>query len=229
MGSFTTLKAADGHELQAYVAMPEGESIGGLVVVQEIFGVNAHIRNVTDGFAREGYVAVAPALFDRVERGVELKYEGADMQRAVGLMQKLDPEAALLDVAAAFEEAKAKSSKDAGVVGYCYGGLMSWLSATRGENVEMQPACTVAYYPGGIGKFANEEPACPVMIHIGTADSHIGPEQIEAVRSAHPEVEIYTYEGAEHGFNCDMRSSFDPEAAASALERTLKFLKANIS
>ena len=229
MGSFTTLKAADGHEFQAYVAVPEGAPIGGLVVVQEIFGVNAHIRSVADGFAKDGFVAVAPALFDRVERGVELKYEGDDMQKAVSLMQKLDPATVLLDVAAAFGEAKGKSGKDAGVVGYCYGGFTAWLTATRGLTVEVQPACAVGYYAGGIGKVATEEPSCPVMLHFGGRDTHIGPEQVEAVREAHPEVTIYLYPEAEHGFNCDARASFNPEAAKLARERTVEFLKTHIS
>jgi carboxymethylenebutenolidase len=229
MGSFKTLKAADGHELQAYVATPEGLVVGGLVVIQEIFGVNAHIRRVADGYAKDGFLVVAPALFDRTEKGVELKYEGEDMQKAYALMQKLSPDTALLDVAAAFEEAKTESGKDVGVVGYCFGGFLSWLAATRGETVKIKPACTIGYYAGGIGKVATEEPTCPVLLHFGGADTHIGPDQIEAVRSAHPEVKIYVYDGAEHGFNCDMRASFNPEAAKLARERSLAFLKAHIA
>lgn len=229
MGSFTTLTAADGHELQAYVAVPEGPSIGGLVVIQEIFGVNGHIRSVADSYAKDGFYAIAPAIFDRVEKDVELKYEGEDMQKAVALMQKLDPKTVLMDVAAAFHEAETKSGKDVGVVGYCYGGFTSWLTATRGEDYEMQPACAVGYYAGGIGKVADEEPSCPVLLHFGAADTHIGPDQIEAVRSAHPEVTIHIYEGAEHGFNCNVRSSYNPEAAKLARERTLAFLKENIA
>ena len=229
MGSFTTLKASDGHELQAYVAVPEGAPIGGLVIVQEIFGVNAHIRGVVEDFAREGFLAVAPVIFDRVERGVELRYDGDDGQKGYALMQRLEPAMVLLDIAAAFEKAKVESGKDAGIVGYCYGGLMSWLTATRGEMVKVQPACAVGYYAGGIGKVATEEPSCPVMLHFGGKDSHIGMEQVEAVRAAHPEVTIYVYPDAEHGFNCDVRASYNPEAAALARERTLEFLKTHIS
>ena len=229
MGSFTTLKAADGHELQAYVAMPEGTPVGGLVVVQEIFGVNQSIRDVADSYAKDGFVAVAPAIFDRYERDVELGYDQADMQKAFALYGKLNPDTVLLDVAAAFGEAKEKSGKDVGVMGFCYGGLTSWLSATRGETVKIQPACTVGYYAGGVGSVAKEEPVCPVMLHFGLADSHIGQEQVEAVRSAHPEVQIFLYEGAEHGFGNHMRSSFNPEAAKIARERTLAFLKENIA
>jgi carboxymethylenebutenolidase len=229
MGSFTTLKAADGHELQAYVAMPEGTPIGGLVVVQEIFGVNESIQTVADDYAKDGFVAVAPAIFDRYERGVYLGYGEQDMQKAFGLYAKLSPETVLLDVAAAYEEAKTKSGKDVAVMGFCYGGLTSWLSATRGENYKMQPACTVGYYAGGVGGVASEDPSCPVMLHFGGADSHIGPDQIEAVRTAHPEVEIYLYDGAQHGFANFMRPSFLPAAADLARERTLEFLKTNLA
>ncbi len=234
MSEYVTLKAADGQELSGYVARPEGQPIGCLVVVQEIFGVNEHIRSVADGYAKDGFLAVAPALFDRFEKGVELKYEGEDMQRAFGFYQKLKPETALMDVAAAYEFLKAEG-KGIGVIGYCYGGLMAWLSATRGEDLKMQPACTVGYYAGGIGNVATEEPSCPVMLHFGGNDSHIGLDQVEAVRKAHgahddgDEVQIFVYDGADHGFNCDMRASYNPEAAKLARERSLAFLKANIA
>jgi len=174
-------------------------------------------------------VVVAPAIFDRYERNVELGYGEEDMKKAFGLYAKLNMDAVLLDVAAAYEEAKAKSGKDAGIFGFCYGGLTSWLSATRGETVKFQPACTVGYYAGGIGSVATEEPSCPVMLHFGGADSHIGSDQVEAVRSAHPEVEVYLYSGAEHGFANHMRPSFNPDAAALARERTLAFFKTHIA
>ena len=227
MGKIVELKAQDGHELDAYVATPEGEPIGALVVIQEIFGVNSHIRSIADGYAKDGFLAIAPALFDRYEKGVELKYDAEDMQRVYGLYGKLDPKTALLDVAAAFAKVQ-ETVKNVGVIGYCYGGFMSWISATRGLSVGMAPKCTVGYYAGGIGNVATEEPSCPVLLHFGGADTHIGPEQIEAVRSAHSEVTIYVYDGAEHGFNCDQRSSFNPDAAKLARERSLEFLKTHI-
>jgi len=228
MSEWLKLKAADGHELSGYVARPEGEPIGALVLVQEIFGVNAHIRGVADGYAKDGFLVIAPALFDRFERGVELKYEGEDAKRANEFWKKLNPDIALIDIAAAYDEAR-KAEKGIGVLGYCFGGLMSWLTATRGETLKMQPSCCVGYYPGGIGKYAKEEPSCPVLLNFGADDSNIGNEQVDAVRSAHPEVEIFVYEGAGHGFNCDARSSYNPQAAALARERTLRFLKTHVA
>jgi carboxymethylenebutenolidase len=222
------LKASDGHELSGYLARPQGEAIGCLVVVQEIFGVNQHIRSVADGYAKDGFIALAPALFDRIERNIELSYEGEDLKRAFELYQKLKPETALLDVAAAFHRLEGEG-KGIGVIGYCFGGFMSWLSATRGETLKMQPDCCVGYYPGGIGTAAKEEPSCPVMLHFGADDTHIGQDQVKAVSEAHPEVEIFVYEGAGHGFNCDARSSYNPEAAKLARSRSLEFLKKHIA
>ncbi len=229
MGESLQVTAQDGHTLSAYIARPEGDPKGAIVVVQEIFGVNAHIRSVADRFAQEGYLALAPALFDRTERGVELRYEGEDMQKAFGLMQKLSPETALMDVAAAFTRLKQESSSGVAVVGFCYGGFLAWLSATRGSALGLTPDCCVGYYAGGIGGVAKEEPNCPVLLHFGAEDSHIGPEQVQAVREAHPEVEIFVYEGAEHGFNCDARASFNPKQAKIAWERTLAFLKSHVA
>ncbi len=230
MSDWIKLKASDGHELKAYVARPKGEAIGALVLIQEIFGVNPHVRGVADGYAKDGFLVIAPAIFDRYERDVELKYEGEDQQRAfTHFYPKLNPDVTLLDVAAAYEEAK-KSGKGVGVIGFCYGGLMSWLAATRGENLKMQPSCCVGYYAGGIGSVAKEEPSCPVMLHFGAEDTHIGKDQIDAVRAAHPEVEIFLYEGAGHAFNRDADpKSYNAAASKLARERSLAFLKANIA
>jgi carboxymethylenebutenolidase len=223
MGDTVKIQAVDGHELDAYVAKPAGEPIAGLVVIQEIFGVNRHIQSIADGYAKDGFFAVAPALFDRVERGVELTYEGEDAKKGMALLQKTDIAKALADVEAALAFAVKETRKKAGVIGYCFGGLLAWLSATR-----LHPAAAVGYYAGRIGNFAAEIPKVPVQLHFGKLDTHIPAEQVEAVHAAHPEVEIHWYEGAGHGFNCDMRASYNPQAAALARGRALAFLKKNL-
>ncbi len=228
MSEWVNLTAADGHELTGYLARPEGEPIGALVVVQEIFGVNQSIRSVADSYAKDGFVAIAPALFDRFEKAVELGYEGDDLTKAYALYGKLNPDTQLLDIAAAYEYVRG-TGKGIGVVGFCYGGLLSWLCATRGETLKMQPSCCVGYYAGGVGKVAAEEPSCPVLLHFGAADDHIGKDQVDAVRAAHPEVQIYLYEGAGHAFANEARTSFVPAAAKLARQRSLEFLKTHIA
>jgi carboxymethylenebutenolidase len=223
MSEFVKLKAADGHELSAYVALPEGEPLAGLVVIQEIFGVNPHIRSVADGYAKDGFLAVAPAIFDRIERGVELGYEGADAEKARSFVPRLDIDLAVADVQAAIEYAASASGGKAGVIGYCLGGRLAWLSATR-----LHPAAAVGYYAGRIGNYAAEEPSAPVMLHFGKQDTHIPAEEVEKVSSAHPEVQVYWYD-AGHGFSCDARASFNPEAAKLARERSLEFLKTHLA
>jgi carboxymethylenebutenolidase len=230
MGEFVKVTANDGNELSAYVTRPEGTPTGAVVVVQEIFGVNRHIQSVADSYAKEGYVAIAPAIFDRIENGVELEYTEEGWKKAFELYGKLNVDTALLDVAAAYKFIEAEDHKGIAVVGFCYGGLMAWLAATRGEVLKIQPSCTVGYYAGGIGNVAKEEPSCPVMLHFGADDSHIGKDQNDAVREAHPNVEIYVYEGAGHAFNRDADAkSYNPDAAKLARQRTLEFLRTHIA
>lgn len=224
MGEHVTLTAADGQKFDAYVAHPEGELLAGLVVVQEIFGVNAHIRSVADGYAKDGFLAVAPALFDRIERGVELGYDPPDMQKAMSLIPKIDVEKALLDVGAALDYAAKGTHKKAGIVGYCFGGTMAWLAATR-----LHPAAAVGYYGGHIANYAAETPSAPVMLHFGKEDAHIPASAVEKVHAAHPEVEIYWYENAGHAFNRDIGSGYNPEAAREARRRTLDFIKKHLA
>jgi carboxymethylenebutenolidase len=150
------LTAADGHELEAYVATPSGEPIAGLVVVQEIFGVNQHIRSIADGYAKDGFLAISPALFDRYERGVELGYEGADAQKARSFLSRLDIDAAVRDTAAALDYVRSRTGKKSGVIGYCFGGTIAWLAATR-----LNSDAAVGYYGGRIAMFANEQPNAP--------------------------------------------------------------------
>lgn len=219
MSEYVTLVASDGHQLSAYVARPEGRPIAGLVVVQEIFGVNPHIRSVADGYAKDGFFVIAPSLFDRVECGVELGYEGADREKAMSLLPKLEAEKALTDISAAMNYASGETCKKVGVIGYCFGGTLAWVAAAR-----LRPGAAVGYYGGRIGNYAGEKPAAPVMLHFGKEDAHIPPEEVEKVHAAHPEVEIYWYD-AGHGFNCDARASFNPAAAKEARERSVMFLK----
>ena len=223
MSERVRLTANDGHEVEAYVAKPEGESIAGLVVVQEIFGINPHIRSVADGYAKDGFLAVAPALFDRYERGVELGYEGEDMQKARSFANRLDIDAALRDTAAALDYVRGQTGKKCGVIGYCFGGTVAWLAATR-----LKVDVAVGYYGGRIAMFAAEQPQAPVMLHFGKEDQHIPKEEVDTVAAAHPEVEIYWYD-AGHGFNCDMRASYDAPSAKLARERSLAFLKKHLT
>jgi carboxymethylenebutenolidase len=168
MGEHVKLQASDGHELDAYVARPAGEPIAGLVVIQEAFGVNSHIRSVTDGWAKDGFLAVAPALFDRVERGVDLTYSADDMQKGIALIRRGDTADRLKDIAAALDYARRESGKKAGIIGYCLGGSVAWLAATR-----LDPAVAVGYYGGQIVNFAGEKPKAPIMLHFGMEDHHI--------------------------------------------------------
>jgi carboxymethylenebutenolidase len=192
------------------------------VVIQEIFGVNAHIRDVADGYAKHGFLAVAPALFDRIEKDIEIGYEGEDRVKAMEYFKKLNFDNAIKDIDAALGWARKNSGKKTGVIGYCVGGTLAWLSATR-----LNPDVAVGYYAGGIDRFAAETPKAPVMLHFGSLDTHIPKEAVDKVAKAHPEVQIFWYE-AGHAFNRNVGLSYDPEAAQLAHERSLAFLNASL-
>ena len=217
MSEFTTLMARDGHEFNAWLAAPAGKPRGAVLVIQEIFGVNAHIRAVTDSYAAEGYVAIAPALFDRVRKGVELGYTPDTMKEGFGYVQQLQPEKTLLDLAACI--AVVKHAGRVGVVGFCWGGKMAYVSAC-----ELPVACGVAYYGGGIAKELSRTPKCPMLYHFGGKDAHIPASDVEQIRAADSRGTFYIYPEADHGFNCDMRASFNAAAAQLARQRTLDFL-----
>jgi carboxymethylenebutenolidase len=223
MSELVNLKAEDGHQLDAYVAAPAGEAVAALVVIQEIFGVNAHIRSVADGYAQDGFLAVAPALFDRVKRGVELSYEGNDVQKAMALSKKLKMDDILKDTAAAMEYASSRTGKKTGVIGYCLGGSIAWLAACR-----LSVDAAVGYYGGKIQQYAEEQPKCPVMLHFGSKDQHIPREAVAKIQAAHPDVPVYFYD-AGHGFNCDARASYHAASAKLARDRSLSFLKKNLA
>jgi carboxymethylenebutenolidase len=217
MGEFTTIMARDGHEFQAWLAAPPGQARGALVVLQEIFGVNAHIRSVADGFAAEGYTVIAPSLFDRIRRGIQLGYGPAEVQEGAGYRAQLTPETTLKDVAAAI--AVVKNSGRVGAVGYCWGGTLAYLTACQ-----LPVSCAVVYY-GKVTAYLEQKPRCPVMYHYGSEDASIPAADVEKVQAVlQPPSTLFTYSGAGHGFNCDQRASYNPQAAAQARARTLEFL-----
>lgn len=216
MGSTITLTAEDGHRFEAYEAAAAGTARCGLVVIQEIFGVNGHIRSVCDAFAAEGYTAIAPALFDRAERGVELDYDEDTFVRGRELRAEIGWDQAVLDAKAAAKHVRPLGR--VGIVGYCWGGSVAWLCACR-----LNLSCAVGYYGGHIVQFNDERPGCPTMLHFGERDAHIPMTDVEAIRAQHPDVPVHVYP-ADHGFNCDQRSSYDPTSAKLARERTLSLL-----
>ncbi len=222
MGKFIELKAADGHKLAAYVATPAGKPRGGVIVIPEIFGVNSHIQQTTDSFAADGYLAVAPAMFDRAQRNYDTGYSQPEIQAGVAIMQKLDWGKSMLDVQAAIAEA-AKGGK-VGIVGYCYGGTVSWMAAARVSGL----ACAVPYYGGGMHGLIGERPKIPVMCNFGEADQSPTLAQAKEIAAAHPEITAHFYPGAGHGFNCDQRGSWNAEAAKLARSRTIEFFRKHL-
>ena len=216
MGQTVHLTAADGHTLSAYRADPDGRPKGGLVVIQEIFGVNAHIQEVCNGFAADGYVAIAPALFDRAERDVDLGYEEEDRQKGMGLRAQTDWDDNVQDAIAARNAIK--DAGKVGIVGYCFGGTVAWLGACSGSF-----DAASGYYGGFIHNFLNRNATCPVQLHFGADDQGIPMENVEKTRDAKPNVDIYIYEGAGHGFICDHRASYHEDATQLSRQRTLAF------
>ena len=222
MGNFIELGAADGHRFAAYRAEPSGTPHGAVVIAPEIFGINSHIRGVADSFADEGFVAIAPALFDRVRRDFETGYSPADIETGRALMQKGGMDQAIMDVTAAVEHASAAGK--VGIVGYCWGGTVAWVAAARVPGL----ACAVPYYGGGIANYVDARPQCPVMFHFGEQDTHPTPEQARAVAAAHPSAQAYFYP-AGHGFNCDQRGSYNVQSSLLARQRTLGFLREHLA
>ena len=218
MGQNIELVSADGHHFSAYKAMPSGAPRGAIVVIQEIFGVNDHVRKVADGYAADGYVAIAPSLFDRIRPGIEIGYSMAEIQEGFGYKTASTTENAMKDIQAAVTEA-AKSGK-VGIVGYCWGGFLAWMSAARVSGL----AASAPYYGGGIPDVANEQPKCPVMMHFGEKDSYIPMEGVAKVKVAHPTQTVHVYD-ADHGFNCDQRGSWNEPSAKLARTRTLEFFR----
>lgn len=223
MGTMIELQSADGTWVPAYEARPAGTSKGAVVVIQEIFGVNSHIRNVADGYAAEGYLAVAPATFHRAKPGVELGYTEADMGEGFGYktaVEALPAPGVMPDIQAAIDHAAQASGGKVGIVGFCWGGLLTWRAACTLTGL----SAAAPYYGGGVTTEAEiaRQPKVPVLAHFADEDTWISLDSVEAFKKAQPEVEVHTY-AAHHGFNCDQRGSWDAPSAQLARERTLAF------
>jgi carboxymethylenebutenolidase len=215
------LTAADGHRFSAYRAGAEDATMG-VVVVQEIFGVNSHMRFASDALAASGFAVIAPALFDRAETGVELGYTPEDVQAGLALRARITEEQAMMDIAAA---AASLGTMPLGIIGYCWGGTIAWWGATRGQGFK----AAVGWYGGGIASTKTETPNCPVQLHFGAEDHGIPLTDVDAIRAAQPGVEVYLYEGAGHGFGCEQRGSFDQKSFDLAQNRSLDFFRKHLA
>ena len=221
MGEMTTLMARDGHEFNAWLAPARGTTRGAVVIAQEIFGVNHHIRAVADGYAAAGYLAIAPCLFDRIRRGIELDYSEKSTQEGRGYRVQIPKEKTQLDLTASINVIK--HAGRVAVIGYCWGGTLAYLAAC-----DLPISCAVSYYGGQIAKeHLGKSPRRPVMYHFGEKDPYIPAADIEKIRAADPNGVFHVYP-ADHGFNCDERASYDAASAQLALERTLAFLAAQM-
>ena len=216
------LRARDGHELDAYLARPPSRVRGGIVIAQEMYGVNGYLRSVCDFYAAQGYVAIAPALYDRTQRGLNYAYTKEDHDRAQKTYTAWNLDHALADLAAA-HAAIADAGKIA-IVGFCWGGSLAWLAACRSDY-----ACAVSYYGSMIPDLANERARCPVICHIGDKDTSLPPPRVAVFRAAQPTVPVHMYEGAPHGFDNESRTErYHPAAHKLARERTLEFLAKHV-
>jgi len=221
MGKIIELIASDGHKLSAYRAEPAGKPKGALIVAMEIFGVNSHIRSVADGYAADGYLAIAPALFDRVQRGYEAGYSQEEIQTGIGFIQKINLDDTMKDIGAALGNVSAAGK--VGIVGYCWGGTAAWKAACTLDGL----ACAIPYYGGGITGLTGLKAKCPVLFHWGETDHSIPLDKAKAFAEAHADQTHYFYP-AGHGFNCDQRGSYDKPSAEAARRRTLEFLAKHV-
>ena len=222
MSDSVTLTASDGHHFDAYLATPTGTPKGGVVIMQEIFGVNAHIKDVTDRFAAAGYLAIAPALFDRIAPDIALAYDGDGVAKGRGLKDQADANSEK-DVKAAIDYVAAAGA--VGAIGFCWGGSLAWRMACDKDS---GLAAAVSYYGGELPALAGRDAACPVMAHFGLLDASISSDAARAFAAAQPSVETHFY-NADHGFNCDHRGQYDAAAAALAWGRTMDFLATHLS
>lgn len=219
MGQAIELQASDGHKFGAYRADPSGAPRGGIVIIQEIFGVNDHIRSVCDRTAELGYLAIAPALFDRVEPGFESGYSPEEIEAARAFIPNLDLDLMMADISAA--AAAAQIAGPVGVIGFCLGGFLAFQSATRLTNLK----AAVGYYGGRIVQHVDQVPNCPTQLHFGSEDKGIPLSDVDKIKSARPDCDIHVYVGADHGFHCDARATFHQQAAMAAWARTHVWLE----
>jgi carboxymethylenebutenolidase len=218
LGKHITLTTSDAHKLGAYRADPAGKPKGGMVVIQEIFGVNHHIRAVCDRLASEGYVAIAPAMFDRFKPNFECGYTPDEIAAARALVGNIDYDKAMKDVDAALGDIK--SAGPCGIVGFCFGGTVSFLAACKLDGLK----ASICYYGGNIAKNADQKPKCPVQMHFGEKDAGIPLASVETIKQKQPRAEVYVYPDAQHGFHSDERASYQKEASALAWTRSMDFL-----
>jgi len=230
MGRDTSIAASDGGRFSGYLSVPKSAKAPGLVIIQEIFGVNDHIREVVDEYANSGYVALAPEMFWRIEPNVQLGYTPEDVQKARAFRPKFNFDLGVRDIDSTIKALRATPECDGkvAVVGYCFGGLMAYLAAARTD-----VAAASCYYGGGIDTFIAEATAvkCPIQFHFGAKDAAIPAEIWDKVRTAfegRKDAEVFVYEGAEHGFNCTKRASFNPEASKLARTRTMEMLRRTV-
>lgn len=225
MGNHITLTSEDGFEFAAYTAEPEGKARGGVVVIQEIFGVNSHIREMVDRYAANGYLAIAPAVFDRVERNVELGYTPDDMQAGIAIVAggQLDFTKVLADARAAGRFAS--SAGKVGIVGYCFGGLVTAASSIHSAEVF---AAGSSYYGGNTVTLIDKKPQIPLQAHYGELDAYIPMSDVAKIEQAWSDAEVYAY-AADHGFNCDQRATFHAQSAAVAQARTYRFFAKHLA
>lgn len=223
MGQSVQLTASDGHSLGAYMAAPSGTPKGGLVVIQEIFGVNNHVRHLVDEFAGKGYLAIAPALFDRVEPGIDLGYNETDFGIGRETRGKLKDDGLLADVDAAAKEVAGAGK--VGLIGYCFGGYVAWISGCNLDSL----ACSVSCYGGGVAaRAANDTPKMPIQLNFGDKDQAIPMSDVQKIRDAHPELPSYVYDDSGHGFCCEERDVYNPGATERCHDRAMAFIDGNI-
>ena len=222
MSEHITLHASDGQALGAYVARPESDPIATLVVVQEIFGVNPSIRGVAGAYAREGFLAIAPAIFDRIERNFQCAYSPEEVAVARKFVANLDWTAMLRDSQAAIDAVK--DVGPVGIIGFCLGGSVAYAAATKLSGL----SAAIGYYGGAIVRFADDKPKVPTQLHFGEKDVGIPLGDVDIIRAKRPDVEIHTYPGAQHGFGCDERASYDEASAGIAKRRSLDFFATHL-